>query len=141
MSAVEEKEPSTQEILGTYQNLMAECRNIATKIGELNLEKDEHRLVIDTMSKLDSARTAYRLVGGVLVERTTGEILPAIQQQYDGISTLLEKLDETLKTKEAERKAYKEKYGIMTQEEKENLLKRQARESQNGGKMQLNEKR
>ena len=135
MSAVEEKEPSTQEILGTYQNLMAECRNIATKIGELNLEKDEHRLVIDTMSKLDSARTAYRLVGGVLVERTTGEILPAIQQQYDGISTLLEKLDETLKTKEAERKAYKEKYGIMTQEEKENLLKRQARESQNGGKM------
>ena len=141
MSAMEEKEPSTQEILGTYQNLMAECRNIATKIGELNLEKDEHRLVIDTMSKLDSARTAYRLVGGVLVERTTGEILPAIQQQYDGISTLLEKLDETLKTKEAERKAYKEKYGIMTQEEKENLLKRQARESQNGGKMQLNEKR
>jgi len=140
MSAVEEKEPSTQEILGTYQNLMAECRNIATKIGELNLEKDEHRLVIDTMSKLDSARTAYRLVGGVLVERTTGEILPAIQQQYDGISTLLEKLDETLKTKEAERKAYKEKYGIMTQEEKENLLKRQARESQNGGKMKLNEK-
>ena len=140
MSAMEEKEPSTQEILGTYQNLMAECRNIATKIGELNLEKDEHRLVIDTMSKLDSARTAYRLVGGVLVERTTGEILPAIQQQYDGISTLLEKLDETLKTKEAERKAYKEKYGIMTQEEKENLLKRQARESQNGGKMKLNEK-
>jgi prefoldin subunit 2 len=137
MSAVEEKEPTTQEILGTYQNLMADCRNIATKIGELNLEKDEHRLVIDTMSKLDSARTAYRLVGGVLVERTTGEILPAIQQQYDGISTLLEKLDETLKTKEAERKAYKEKYGIMTQEEKENLLKRQARETQNGGKMQL----
>ena len=137
MSAVEEKEPTTQEILGTYQNLMADCRNIATKIGELNLEKDEHRLVIDTMSKLDSARTAYRLVSGVLVERTTGEILPAIQQQYDGISTLLEKLDETLKTKEAERKAYKEKYGIMTQEEKENLLKRQARETQNGGKMQL----
>lgn len=36
------------------------------------------------------------------------------------------KLDESLKTKDAERKAYKEKHGIMTQEEREAMMKRQA---------------
>jgi hypothetical protein len=38
---------------------------------------------------------------------------------------LLVKLDESLKTKDAERKAYKEKHGIMTQEEREAIMKKQ----------------
>jgi len=34
-------------------------------------------------------------------------------------------LDESLKSKDGERKAYKEKHGIMTQEEREAVMKRQ----------------
>lgn len=41
------------------------------------------------------------------------------------LKELLSKLDESLKTKDAERKAYKEKHGIMTQEERENAMKKQ----------------
>jgi len=118
---------STQEILGQYQGMTSECRSIMSKIGELNLEKDEHRLVIDTMNKLSSDRRAYRLVGGILVARTVGEVLPQIAQNYEGITQILEKLNDTLKNKDAERKAYKEKHGIMTQEEKQAFLKRQER--------------
>ena len=123
---------STQEILGQYQGMTSECRSIMSKIGELNLEKDEHRLVIDTMNKLSSDRRAYRLVGGILVARTVGEVLPQIAQNYEGITQILEKLNDTLKNKDTERKAYKEKHGIMTQEEKQAFLKRQERESQGG---------
>ena len=131
---------STQEILGHYQGMMQECRQLASKISELNLEKDEHRLVLDTMNKLDGGRTAYRLVGGVLVARTVGDVLPQISQTYEGIVQILAQLDSTLKNKDAERKAYKEQHGIMTQEEKEAILKRQAREQesqQRGGARQL----
>jgi hypothetical protein len=42
------------------------------------------------------------------------------------LKELLVKLDESLKTKDAQRKAYKEKHGIMTQEERENMMKKQA---------------
>lgn len=43
------------------------------------------------------------------------------------LQELLKKLDESLKSKDAERKAYKEKHGIMTQEEREAMMKRQAK--------------
>jgi hypothetical protein len=41
------------------------------------------------------------------------------------LKELLAKLDESLKQKDGERKAYKEKHGIMTQEEREAMLKNQ----------------
>lgn len=41
------------------------------------------------------------------------------------IKELLTKLDESLKIKDEERRVHKEKYGIMTQEEREAMLKSQ----------------
>eukprot|EP00428_Durinskia_dybowskii_P078974 CAMPEP_0170355126 /NCGR_PEP_ID=MMETSP0117_2-20130122/479_1 /TAXON_ID=400756 /ORGANISM="Durinskia baltica, Strain CSIRO CS-38" /LENGTH=124 /DNA_ID=CAMNT_0010609149 /DNA_START=53 /DNA_END=427 /DNA_ORIENTATION=+ len=116
---------NAEEILGTYKRMMAECQQIATKVSELTLERDEHKLVIDQLSTLEPERKAFRLIGGILVEKTVGEALPAVQQNYEGLKELLSKLDETLKTKDAERKVYKEKHGIMTQEERENMMKKQ----------------
>ena len=52
---------------------------------KLNLERDEHKLVVETLTKLEGERKAYRLVGGVLVERTVGEVLPVVSQNYDGV--------------------------------------------------------
>ena len=67
------------------------------------------------------------MIGGVLVETKVGDIAPLIKDNLSGISTILQKLDGSLKEKDAERKAYKEKHGIMTQEERENEMKRQQR--------------
>jgi prefoldin subunit 2 len=51
----------------------------------LTLERDEHKLVVDTLSKLNNDRKAFRMVGGVLVERTVGDVLPAVTQNFDGV--------------------------------------------------------
>lgn len=88
------------------------------------MEKDEHRLVVDNLKKLEPERKAFRLVGGVLVERSVGEVLPIVSQNHDGITELLEKLDATLKGKDAERLAYKNTHGIMTQDEREAAQKK-----------------
>ena len=122
-----EEEENAQEILAKYRKMTSECQQITGKIGELNLEKDEHKLVDETLEKLEDSRRAYRLIGGVLVETKVGDIAPLIKDNLSGISTILQKLDGTLKEKDAERKAYKEKHGIMTQEERENEMKRQQR--------------
>jgi prefoldin subunit 2 len=52
------------------------------------LERDEHKLVVETLSKLESERKAFRLIGGILVERSVGEVLPAVSQNFDGVSLL-----------------------------------------------------
>jgi prefoldin subunit 2 len=50
------------------------------------MEKDEHRLVVDALSKLEPERKAFRLIGGVLVEKNVGEVLPIVTQNFDGVS-------------------------------------------------------
>jgi hypothetical protein len=45
--------------------------------------------VIDAISKLDPARKCFRLIGGVLVERNVGEVLPAVQKNCDGVRNII----------------------------------------------------
>jgi len=116
---------NAEEILRSYKVQMGECQQIATKINELQGERDEHKLVIESLSKLESERKAFRLIGGVLVERTVGEVLPDVEKNYAGLKELITKLEATLKEKDAERLVYKEKHGIMTQEEREQMMKQQ----------------
>ena len=43
----------------------------------------------------------------MLVQRTVGEILPLVSNNFEGIKELITTLDTNLKAKDAERKAYK----------------------------------
>jgi len=45
-----------------------------------------YRLVVDTISPLDGDRKCFRLVGGVLVERTVKEVLPALKTNQEGVN-------------------------------------------------------
>lgn len=83
MATFDDQNP--EEIINRYKQMNAECQQIAAKVQELALEKDEHRLVVEALSKLESDRKAFRLVGGVLVERTVGEVLPTVTQNLDGV--------------------------------------------------------
>ncbi|GAC98355.1 hypothetical protein PHSY_005948 [Pseudozyma hubeiensis SY62] len=79
------------EAAQVYQSRRSELQGIASKIGELEGEADEHKLVIDTLteaSKADPDRKCFRLIGGVLVERTVKEVLPALQTNLEGVSVL-----------------------------------------------------
>lgn len=110
------------------QAMFAECQAIAGKIQELTFDRDEHRLVVDSLSKLEPQRKAFRLIGGVLTERTVGEVQPIVEQNYEGIKDLIVKLDETLKAKDAERLKYKEEHGIMTEQERALAQQQQRRQ-------------
>jgi prefoldin subunit 2 len=78
--------PEAEGILNQYKGMMAECQSIASKISELKNEKEEHRLVVESLSKLEDERKAFRLIGGVLVEKTVGEVLPVVNQNFSGVS-------------------------------------------------------
>ena len=43
-------------------------------------------LVIEALKEVDGDRKCFRLVGGVLVERTVKEVLPALQMNHEQVS-------------------------------------------------------
>lgn len=49
----------------------------------------QNRLVIDSISPLEPERKCFRMVGGVLVERTVKEVLPALETNYNGVSRFI----------------------------------------------------
>ncbi|EPQ27957.1 uncharacterized protein PFL1_04284 [Pseudozyma flocculosa PF-1] len=112
-ASAQRRQLSEQEIAQQYQARRSELQGIASKIGELEGEADEHRLVIETLTEAQTAdpdRKCFRLIGGVLVERTVKEVLPALQTNLDGLKQILEQLLKQYKTKETELQEFQREY-------------------------------
>lgn len=109
---------------------------MASKAAELDMEINEHSLVIDTLKEVDPSRKCYRLVGGVLVERTVKEVLPALENNKEQISKLVVSLNTQMQTKGRELTEYRERYNIRLVGEDDKQGKgnaAQAKESEEGG--------
>lgn len=52
----------------------------------------EHELVLSAMVALEPTRKCFRLVGGVLVERTVAEVHPAVTSNKEKIKSVIESL-------------------------------------------------
>ncbi|KAE9006594.1 hypothetical protein PF010_g12014 [Phytophthora fragariae] len=105
-----------QQVVATYKSLRAEVRQMAEKIAELEAETTEHERVIQTLNELPNDRKAYRMVGGVLVERTVQEVLPAVTANRDGIAQVLAQLNDNIKQKEKTADEWQRKYNIQVQQ-------------------------
>uniref|UniRef100_A0A6S8XZL5 Prefoldin subunit 2 n=1 Tax=Ditylum brightwellii TaxID=49249 RepID=A0A6S8XZL5_9STRA len=112
-------------VLVKYKELTAECSNLVNKITELEQDRNEHKLVEETLKPLDPNRRAFRLVGGVLVERTVGEVLPSVASNRSNLDEVIKNLEARLETKQKETAAWKAKYNIKTAEEAEAMRKQQ----------------
>ena len=63
-----------EEIIQGFNTLRNEQRSIASKQNELQQDLNEHKIVIETLEGVDPDRKCFRMVGGVLVERTVKEV-------------------------------------------------------------------
>jgi len=59
------------------------CQQLGMKINELDMDQNEHRLVVEALKPLDPSRKCFRMVGSVIVERTVSEILPAVTKNME----------------------------------------------------------
>ncbi|CAI9776339.1 unnamed protein product [Fraxinus pennsylvanica] len=107
------KEPmNEQAVANIYGAMRAEINQIYSKITELEMEVSEHSLVINAIKPLDPSRRCYRMIGGVLVERTIKEVLPAVQRNKEGIEEVINRLNEALEKKKKEVTEFEAKYKI-----------------------------
>ena len=78
------REPkSEQEILQSFQTQRNELRSLAAKIEELSSDANEHGLVLKTLEPMEKDRKCFRLIGGVLVERTVADVAPSVKTNKD----------------------------------------------------------
>ena len=68
---------------------------------------------------MDTGRTCFRLVGGVLSERTVGEVLPALKKNHDQLATYIDNLNKQLVEKGKGIAQYREKHNIKIRGEPE----------------------
>ncbi|KAG6842053.1 hypothetical protein C0991_003579 [Blastosporella zonata] len=104
-----------QEIQQNYIRMQNDMQALAGKIGELEQQADEHSLVLTTLKDaLDEEpdRKCFRLIGGVLVERTVKDVVPTLLTTRDGIRKAVANLTEQYKSKEQDLDTFKQEYNI-----------------------------
>ena len=77
-----------QAIVAAFEQLINERDALSSKTIELQSELADHDLVIKTLQPLAPERKCFRLVGEVLVERTVGEVLPAVTKNRDNLAAV-----------------------------------------------------
>ncbi|KAI1820784.1 Prefoldin beta-like protein [Xylaria intraflava] len=96
-----------QELQATYSNYKNTLQQLAQKIGDVEQEAEEHKLVLDTLEPLPDNRKCFRMINGVLVERTVKDVVPALKTNAEGLKKVLDDLVKQYKTKQDDLEKWK----------------------------------
>ena len=108
-----------QKIVASFQSLRDEQTQLVQKTQDLEMDLKEHDLVLSTLSTInDKQRRCYRMIGGVLIEHTVGEVVPALQTNREQINHVIESFKQKSEEKAKELAAYKQKHDIHFSNEK-----------------------
>lgn len=65
------------------------------------------RLVLETLAPVPEDRKCFRLINGILVERTVADVIPALKTNAEGLKSVLEGLVKEYKKKQEEMDKWK----------------------------------
>ncbi|KAI1344993.1 Prefoldin subunit-domain-containing protein [Xylariaceae sp. FL0016] len=95
------------ELQTTYSAYKNTLQQLAQKIGDVEQEAEEHKLVLETLRPLPEGRKCFRMINGVLVERTVKDVIPALNTNAEGLKKVLDDLVKQYKTKQEELEKWK----------------------------------
>jgi prefoldin subunit 2 len=96
-----------QDLQVQYTNYKNALQQIAQKIGDVEQEADEHKLVLETLEPLPAERKCFRMINGVLIERTVQDVIPALKTNAEGLSKVLDDLVKQYKSRQEELEKWK----------------------------------
>lgn len=71
--------------------------------------------MLKQLGDLEGDRRCFRMVNGVLVERTVNEVVPAVQTNRENLTEVIDRLNASLQTKEQLLLSLQTKYNIKMQ--------------------------
>ena len=69
---------------------------LVAKVEKLHGDMSEHQVVLRALEAVPGDRRAFSLVGGVLVERTAAQVIPALQTNLHGIKQIVNVLTQRI---------------------------------------------
>ena len=63
---------------------------------EIDDERKENELVLESISQLEDTRKCWRLVNGVLMEKTKVEVVPEMRTQINNLNAVTKQITDTL---------------------------------------------
>jgi prefoldin subunit 2 len=83
---------------------------LVQKLVEMEDEKRENELVIESISKLEDTRKCWRLVNGVLIEKTKVEVVPEMRVVINNLSAVANQITSSLQAVRSEIKNLESAY-------------------------------
>ena len=121
-----------QKIVNGFQSLRDEQTQLVQKTQDLEMDLKEHDLVLSTLSTItDKSRRCYRMIGGVLIEHTVGEVVPALQSNREQINNVIESFKQKTEEKAKELTTYKQKHDIHFSYERPNQQQQTSQSANN----------
>ena len=71
-----------------YKQLQQEAQVLVQKLMEIEDEKKENELVLESISKLEDSRKCWRLINGVLMEKTKLEVVPEMRVVINNLNAV-----------------------------------------------------
>ena len=68
--------------------LKKDAEALVMKLMEIEETKKEHEMVIESISNLEDTRKCWRLINGVLVEKTKLEVIPAMRVEINNFTAV-----------------------------------------------------
>ena len=77
-----------QRVAIRYKQLQQEAQALVTKMLEIDDERKENELVLESISQLEDNRKCWRLVNGVLMEKTKVEVVPEMRTVINNLNAV-----------------------------------------------------
>jgi len=90
------------ELQAQYNQKKENIQTLVEKLNDLESQSDEHKVVIESLKPMPEDRKCFRMIGGTLVERTVGEVIPALEETRVGLKGIVEQLMAQYKKSEEE---------------------------------------
>lgn len=108
----QEKMVRDKELIGQLQGMRNVCRQLKERINTVGDEIMEHDYAASVLEKFDGARPCKRAIGGVLIDSTAGEVLPAVRNEMKLLTKASEELTAKLRETEKELQDFQTEHDI-----------------------------
>lgn len=107
-----EKMERDKVLIAQLQAMRRECQGLKKRISTVGEEIDDHKMAAGVIEKFPVSRPCKRAIGGVLIESTTGEVLPALRNEIVLLTKASEDLTAKLRDIEKQMTAFQSKHNI-----------------------------
>jgi prefoldin subunit 2 len=116
VSASQKKEAEKMEhdkaLIGELQAMRNDCSKLKKRLNMLGEEIQEHAEAAQVLEKVDGARPCKRAVGGVLIDSTVGEVLPALYNEMTMLTKASDDITGKLDELQKQMAAFTKKHDI-----------------------------